>query len=416
MHSKELFIAICCCLGIHGLLFSQPTWHTQTSPVTDDLVTVSFASITSGWAATNNGKIIYTSNGGWDWTLQMTLEDRYPEKIAFTDTLTGWMAVNTAGPSETDSAMIMNTTNGGADWVINHKLPNAKFYDIFFLNDTMGWAVGYYLDPDTIGLRLHTIDGGQNWMLQEGVNVAMIYTSVSFRDTASGSICGPGPILMLTNNGGRRPPEWAMDIKQITQPVYDMVNIGDVYGCMVGAEGKILFTRDKWANFFLDYDYEGGDTLWSIDGIELPAFWIVGEAGTILYAGVSFIGPVIQDQSLDMSQNLFEVDVLDASHVWVVGQSGTILFYGEGNQGPGAVPIVTRESFSLYPNPSSGTLMLKRSTEEADVISIYNLQGVLIKSQPCREGEKIIPVPLDGLEPGQYIFELGTNRERLVLL
>jgi len=264
-------------------------------------------------------------------------------------------------------------------------------------------------------LRLHTIDAGALWTVQDiGISVATIYSSIHFRDTEIGDLCGPGPVLMHTNTGGRTSPGWALDIKQITQPVYDMVNAGDVYGCMVGAEGKIIFTKDRWTNFFLDYDYESGDTLWSVDATESLTFWTVGEAGTIIYAGINpVIGPVVQDQSLDIPQNLYEVDAIDPLNAWAVGQSGTILHYsmdsGSGIQDP------SKPFFSIFPNPASDYIILNRTSTDREFINIYDQKGILVRSMEARKGDIIISVPLRDLQSGIYILQMGMQRKLLMV-
>ncbi|MBN1131918.1 MAG: T9SS type A sorting domain-containing protein [Bacteroidales bacterium] len=398
-------------------LSGQPAWQAQTSPVQEDLVTVSFASTTSGWAASATGTIIHTSDGGKSWTVQHTQTDYYPEKLFFTDTLTGWMVGNTADKYTTDRALVFKTEDGGASWKLVLTAMGAKLYDIFFVNDTMGWTVGYYLlEGDTIGLRLHTTNSGKEWKVQDvGISVATIYSSIHFRDTNIGDLCGPGPVLMHTNTGGRTSPGWALNIIRISQPVYDLVNAGDVYGCMVGEEGKIIFTKDKWVQFAVDYNYPDGDTLWSVDAIDTPAFWIVGEAGTIIFGGVSAIfGLQIQDQSLDIPQNLYEVDALDDSHVWAVGQAGTILHFGQ--EGGSGTPVVRTEAFTFFPNPASGQVLLNRHSVEAGQAHIFNLQGKMVRSIALPAGQTQVILSLEGVAPGHYIVQSDGERKMLVII
>ncbi len=103
--------------------------------------------------------------------------------------------------SANDTASIMKTMDGGATWDTSYILLHAKIFDIFFINDTMGWVVGF--GSDTLGLRLHTLDAGETWVVEAGINIMGIFTSVHFRNTERGDICGPGPVMMHTNSGGR---------------------------------------------------------------------------------------------------------------------------------------------------------------------------------------------------------------------
>ena len=71
--------------------------------------------------------------------------------------------------SANDTASIMENNRWRSN--LGYKLFPAAFevFDIFFINDTMGWAVG--IGGDNIGLRLHTIDGGESWSGQEGIKM-----------------------------------------------------------------------------------------------------------------------------------------------------------------------------------------------------------------------------------------------------
>ncbi|KPL12082.1 MAG: hypothetical protein AMS26_18760, partial [Bacteroides sp. SM23_62] len=303
MKVPEIYLIIICAILLPLLASGQPDWHVQTSPVMDDLVSVSFADTLNGWAVSDTGIVIHTADGGLNWQVQHTFDGFLPEKIFFQDKQTGWLAG--VDSSANDTALIMKTMDGGASWDTSYIQLHAKLYDIFFINDTMGWVVGFA--GDTLGLRLHTLDAGQSWSVQSGINVVGIFTSVHFRDTEVGNICGPGPVMMHTITGGRGASPWAMEITNLEKPMYDLVNLGEQYGCMVGADGKLFFTKDRWNNY-IDYDYAEGDTLWAVDAIEPLGFWVVGEAGTILFVGYNeFLGLAVQDQSRDIQQDLLDL-------------------------------------------------------------------------------------------------------------
>jgi hypothetical protein len=178
---------------------------------------------------------------------------------------------------------------------------------------------------------------------------------------------------------------------------------------MVGAEGKIFFTKDNWSQFALDYNYPDGDTLWSVDAIDPPAFWIVGEAGTIIYVGVSSLfGAQIQDQSLDIPYNLYEIDALDNSHAWAVGQSGTILHFGtEGGAGIADPPVKT---FSVFPNPAREILNIVIPQEDVSgevMLSIFNLMGQKVLDTKVVSGHN--EVHIKSLQQGTYILTLNLD-------
>jgi photosystem II stability/assembly factor-like uncharacterized protein len=184
MKATRILIVSISVISISITASGQPNWHVQTSPVDNDLVSVSFGDTLNGWAVTDSGTVIHTVDAGLKWQVQYSFERLLPAKIFFQDSQTGWLAgVNS---TSNDTAFILHTMDGGNTWDISHVQVGAKLFDVFFINDTMGWAVGFI--GDTLGLRLHTTDAGQSWTVQSGLNVSGIFTSVHFRDTERGDI------------------------------------------------------------------------------------------------------------------------------------------------------------------------------------------------------------------------------------
>jgi photosystem II stability/assembly factor-like uncharacterized protein len=364
----------------------------------------------NGWAVSSTGTIIHTTNGGSQWNIQTTISNFYPEKIVFRNLTNGWIAGTSNRFNE--KSLILKTVDGGENWTTSFFLDNSKLFDIFFLNDTMGWAVGFR--DDTIGLRLHTVNAGQEWKIQIiGINVATIYSSVHFRNTSDGDLCGPGPILMHTNNGGREIPGWGLDLKKLEKPMYDLVNVGTIYGCMVGADGKLIFTKDNWANF-IEYTYTGNDTLWSVDAIEPLGFWVAGEAGTILFIGYNAIlGYVVQDHSRAIPSDLFEVDAVDAAHVWAVGEEGTILKYSF-NYDLGYTDQKVKDIF-IFPNPATDYIWLQKKSGDAGQFRIYSTSGQLIKEIHFQKGESNLLIDLSDLNAGIYILKSNKVSQSFVI-
>lgn len=410
MKPNRIFTAILWTVLLPISLAGQPNWHAQTSPIQDDLVSVSFSDSLTGWAVSDSGTVIHTIDGGLTWEIQQTLDRFEPGKIFFQDKLTGWMAgVNS---SANDTAFIMKTADGGATWDTSFFLLNAKIFDIFFINDTMGWAVGFI--GDTLGLRLHTLDAGETWAVESGINIIAIYTGVHFRDTDTGDICGDGPVMMHTISGGRGESPWAMDIFNLKKPMYDLVNVGELYGCMVGADGKLFFTKDRWVNF-MEYDYEPGDTLWSVDAIDPLGFWVVGEAGTILFVGYNqFLGLTVQDQSQDIQQDLLDLVAIDDAHAWTVGKEGTILFFGFDPSSGINAPAIS--GIQVFPNPATDHIRVHNLGKGVDHIELYNMQGKLISTSLVPRGQTNFVISLGGMYPGAYILKAGEQQRQFVII
>ncbi len=180
---------------------------------------------------------------------------------------------------------------------------------------------------------------------------------------------------------------------------------------MVGADGKLFFTKDQWINF-MEYDYPGGDTLWSVDAIEPLGFWVVGEAGTILFVGYNFLGLAVEDQSRDIQQDLFDIDALDDSHAWAVGEEGTILFYGFDASSGIHDPSIRAPYLS---QSCSGQVMIENIASGLDEIELYSLEGKLLKTAPLFPGQSRMLLDLGGLQSGTYILKAGKERHRIIV-
>ena len=96
----QVFLAGCLCSQLN----SQPAWHLQNAPISEDLISVSFADTLYGWAASANGTVIRTSDGGSLWEVVAHPEGFYPNKIFFQDRNTGWMTGSST--SYVDTAFI----------------------------------------------------------------------------------------------------------------------------------------------------------------------------------------------------------------------------------------------------------------------------------------------------------------------
>ncbi len=264
-------------------------------------------------------------------------------------------------------------------------------------------------------LRLHTIDAGQSWTVQTGINVAGIFTSVHFRDTERGDICGPSAGLMHTVTGGRGASPWVLDVFNLEKPMYDLVNLGELYGCIVGADGKFFFTKDQWNNF-LDYDYEAGDTLWAVDAIEPFGFWAVGEDGTILSIVFSqiFGQALLEDQSQNIPQDLVDLDAIDEAHVWAVGEEGTILFYGF--EGASGLSDPATAELRIFPNPAMDQIRIENIANGTEKIELYSLEGKLLRTEPLSQGHTSTLFDLVGLPSGTYILKAGEARQRIIII
>jgi plastocyanin len=83
----------------------------------------------------------------------------------------------------------------------------------------------------------------------------------------------------------------------------------------------------------------------------------------------------------------------------------TMFMVGGFTVGPNAVPAITNNYLSnVFPNPFSGKITIE--TPMADLISIYNIMGVQIKSIALKNGQTKVEVDAADLTDGIYFYSI----------
>ncbi len=261
------------------------SWATQISPVAFDIVDIKMINAQLGWALAQQfpydppfeygTKVIRTTNGGSNWSVQASFNEIFLHAIDFTS--------STAGCLGGDEGRLWWTSDGGVNW-IDAVIDSPAFAhwpirDVEFYTPTYGMASGGLYD--VTGLVWRTTDGGANWTHErvagepvfglhffDSLNVigvggdldfgaGMVQTStagdrwdytylgiwgqacaVSFRTPTDGwSPLGFAGTYMHSLNGG---VTWAAQFTPDSSAMVDVVFTDSSTGYMVGAGGTIL--------------------------------------------------------------------------------------------------------------------------------------------------------------------------------
>jgi len=242
-----------------------------------DLGGVYFLDQRHGWVCADEAPYIWrTSNGGIYWDT-ITISYAWPgfaKKIAFADTIHGWLVSGRTGLSNgvrmgdvratTDGGRswvtqdtsrawfgvwagtpskgwiagtegwIDRTTDGGTTWIPLQVPPLKTLFHVFFTDTLFGWACG-----DT-GAMVHTMDGGLTWVPQVSGTVRELLAIV-FLDRTKGFAVGDTGILLSTTNGGTT---WT-SIPTGVSVALTTLSFGDsLHGWAIGEGGTTLETSD----------------------------------------------------------------------------------------------------------------------------------------------------------------------------
>jgi photosystem II stability/assembly factor-like uncharacterized protein len=220
-------------------------WSQQVTGTSSGLYSIQFINNSTGWAAGGgqmggNGTIIKSTNSGTNWQTQLTGSPNRFNSMHFANLLTGWCAG--------DNGTIYATVNGGANWSPQVSGTTNRLTSVYFTNSSTGWITSIN------GMILITSNGGANWSIQaSGLGVL---NSVKFADPNTGWCSGSGGVMFKTTNSG---------INWYQQYVPVVLNYNSVFP---------LSATDVWAVGDYEtiiYTSDGGTLVGSVtNGVNLP--------------------------------------------------------------------------------------------------------------------------------------------------
>ena len=328
---------------------------------TYNLYSVYFIDSLTGYIAGDHGTILYTSNGGRNWSVDTSGTTQTLTSVFFTDSTTGY-AVGLNGT-------ILKTTNGGRNWILysskTGKITN-DLSSVYFTNDTTGCIVGS-------GVILYTTNGGIKWNKSLSNTTQSLY-SVNLINN-DGYAVGDSGIIKTTNRG----ETWTPPINETADYLQSICFTDSMTGYAVGWFGSILKTMDGGQNWHSQANGIGDSYIFSgIYFTNASTGYIVGEEngiGTILktVTGGSVWTSILNDALPPFNSVFFT----DSTTGYIVGNKGIIL---KTTQGGGALSITTQPVYNhliLYPNPNDGifTLEFANLTNQTVQICITDISG-----------------------------------------
>ena len=299
-------------------IYAQWVWQ-NPKPTGNDILNVKFTDESTGWFVGNCGTIFKTTDGGKNWSPQLTdytCDFTAVDAVDYNNIWVVGCGYSTSDISNDPSFKILNSTDGGKNW--NLKLNGATFNcdsicrkfgyveDVDFIDPFTGFVVG------DSGMVLKTIDGGSNWTLIQH-DKKYQFKSVQFFDSLVGYISGGSGVITI----GHYP-------KYIDFP-YD---------------GIIIKTTDggtTWNTVFSDtimiYDifFRNRQLGWAIGRSDwLASEGVLGHREFILKtsnAGQTWVTQVNADSISSILMNIF---FADDNNGWVVGTAGIAMKTNNG--------------------------------------------------------------------------------------
>ena len=205
---------------------------------------LSFINETIGFAISNFGAIIKTTEGGFKWEQLSSPVNFFLSRIQFTESQTGYII-----GGDTTGGYLLKTVDAGQTWQLRNLDTPDKVMptDMFFLNNTSGFISGKKLFRKTT-------DGGRTWSEVMGA-VSENINDVSFKNAVEGYATSDNGKYFKTVDGGKT---WQSMLSNTSD------HLGKVYfaesrsytKCRTNvfvdlATGNIAFTVPESANNFL---------------------------------------------------------------------------------------------------------------------------------------------------------------------
>jgi photosystem II stability/assembly factor-like uncharacterized protein len=180
---------------------------------------------------------VTSSRAQWEWQNPLPQGNNL-ESVFFTSLSTGY-AVGLGGT-------ILKTTDGGNNWSFQNSGTTAFLYSVYFTSENKGFVVGM---GGNYSIILETIDAGQTWTNITPFNTSGLY-AVFFPTADTGYIAGDQGVILRTTDGGST---WT-DHSLTPYPNYfhSLYFVTGKLGFVAGASG-ILRTNDAgmtWASVY----------------------------------------------------------------------------------------------------------------------------------------------------------------------
>jgi photosystem II stability/assembly factor-like uncharacterized protein len=308
-------------------------------------------------AVGSGGKILRTTNGGANWTLQTSGSTISLQNVSFINSNTGIVV---------GSSSVLFTKDGGTTWVQHGMFDAPYVYGVYMFDSLTATLVGYNSDG---GVIYKTIDGGANWTKQP-CGTLFSLTRVQFINANIGTVVGQYGTILRTSDGGTT---WASQSHGVKENLYSAYFLNSNTGTVVGNTGTIIRTTDGGNNWI---EQTAGTTAYNF----LNAFFVNANTGTVVgYDGDLYTGVILRTtnggtnwtlQSSELPGYFWSVHFIDANTGTAVGSSGKI--YRTTNGGANWDQQVSGNTYVLYSvfftDANTGTIVGTNGSNSTAVI------------------------------------------------
>lgn len=373
---------------------SQEGWYQLVSGTYNNLRSIFFTDINTGYAVGFYGTILKTTNGGLNWIHQIIGTNENLYSVHFIGQ-TGYAVGGTMTPT------IAKTTNGGTNWELQQFSWTYQLGSVFMTDSVTAHASGYRR-------MLKTTNGGINWNVQfmdTVIGFPAYFSSIFFVDDNTGFVGGNnlmhyGGVFCKTTNGGI---SWLGGFAGAPLRSINFIDSETGYS-VVTSEFKAIKTTNSGVNWTSQYLGNGN---------KLNSIWFTNLTTGHIAGSESNNGKIFKTINSGLNWNLqtnlsiaaqYSVFFINDNNGYTAGDSGSILKTVSGGVGIITLSNEIPTEYKLYqnyPNPFNPETKIK--------FQISKLSDVNLKVFDIR-GREITTIVSETLKPGAYEAEFdGSN-------
>ncbi|MBL7682065.1 MAG: T9SS type A sorting domain-containing protein [Flavipsychrobacter sp.] len=334
-------------------VFAQVSFTALTTGTSQNLLGISFADTSTGYACGDDGIVIKTANGGTSWVTLNTGTTQKLWDIKCVPNSNGQKAVAVG-----DNNTVIKTTDGGSTWTAQ-SIPfqtGSFVFGVQCLDDLNYYACGGDFATNS-GAVLKTADGGMTWTkfpvpnsvfldkiaIPAGTNGYAVGTNTSFSD---------GAIQKITGNSSSQ-------IKTTGSIVTNLWCINATSVIAVGLAGQIWKSTDGGSTW-TDCSLNTTD-LYGIGFIDQQNGFACGgtTTGNIILT-TSNGGTTWSQIPYTFNGGLQSVCII-GNRIFIAGDQGRII---RSNVTTRLDELVIQSEFLLYPNPARDKIIVQNSTNK----------------------------------------------------
>jgi len=328
---KQVVFILICLFGINHL-FSQGWQQLPDIPICCPN-SIYFTNANTGYIVGNGGKILKTSDGGYNWSSQSSGIPYDLYSVKFTDENVGYI-VGWGG-------YILKTIDGGTNWIVKH-YAGPPLVSVCFPASNIGYACGY------LAFILKTNDSGETWTLEYSDSNVPSLNSINFPDTNTGYAVGYYSLILKKENGGN----WTVLPNYPGEPGEGLSSV-----FFLTPDTGIICGSHKYKT------NDGGGTWSSKDSLGCSSIFFCNSS-TIGYvvAGGGLIQKTLDGggtwffQNSGVPNDLISVHFPTLDTGYIVGLNGVLLKTTTG--GVGINENFSPHNIKIYPNPASNNITI----------------------------------------------------------